>query len=146
MPGAEASRAGFREIEHTADVGFEIWAEDLAGLFVQATRALAGVCYDRAGVRPAQRRALRVQGAGNEQLLVHWLQEVYLQLELDSWLTADVGSLRLGEDAVEGVLLGEPFEAGRHVLHTEIKAVTYHNLQIARDADAVWRTRLIIDV
>lgn len=138
--------SGFREIDHTADVGFELWAEGLGELFVQATRALLGVCYRVDAVQPRQRRDLSVAGRGNEQLLVHWLQEVYLQLEIDGWLAADVESMQVGDDAARGVLVGEPYEASRHTLHTEIKAITYHELHVARATDGLWRARLILDV
>lgn len=137
---------GRREIDHTADLGFEVWAADLEGLYAEALRGLLELCFDRAAVEPRQARRLEASGASEEERLVTWLQEAYLLLEIDGWLAADVDDVELGEDAVRGTVRGEPLDRGRHTLHTEIKAVTYHDMDVRRDADGMWRTTVIVDV
>lgn len=146
--GADAAPtgAGFREFDHTADLGFDAWGRSRDELFAQATLALAAICYEGATVRPRQRRELRAQGRGDEQLLVQWLQAVYLLLELDGWLLAGIEELHVKDHEVHGVLLGEPCDRQRHTLHTEIKAITYHDLRVRRAADGQWRTRVVVDV
>jgi len=139
------SGAGHREVDHTADLGFELWAPELEGLYAEGVLALAEICYDPALVRPEQERDLIVAGANHEERLVRWLQEVYLLLETDLWLVAAVSSLTLSGDEVLGTLRGEPFDSRRHTLHTEIKAITYHDLEVRCD-DGIWRTTVIVDV
>jgi SHS2 domain-containing protein len=39
----------------------------------------------------------------------------------------------------------EPYEAARHPLRTELKAVTWHQLRVTRENDA-WTARVIFDV
>ena len=39
----------------------------------------------------------------------------------------------------------EPYDPERHPLRTELKAVTYHQLEVARDGDE-WTGRVIFDV
>ena len=39
----------------------------------------------------------------------------------------------------------ETYDPGRHPLRTELKAVTYHQLEAVRDGDG-WRGRVIFDV
>jgi len=140
-----AAGPGHREIDHTADLGFELWAPTLEGLYAEGARALGGLCYERSAVRPAQTRALEISGANLEERLVRWLQEVYLLLEAELWLTADVVDLHAAGDSVRGEIAGEPYDAQRHTLHTEIKAITYHGLEVARDGD-LWRTTVVVDV
>jgi SHS2 domain-containing protein len=136
---------GHREIDHTADLGFELWAPTLEGLYAEGVRALGGLCYDRAAVRPAQTRALEVSGANLEERLVRWLQEVYLLLETELWLTADAAEVQVSGDVVRGELAGEPYDPQRHTLHTEIKAITYHGLEVVRTGE-LWRTTVVVDV
>jgi SHS2 domain-containing protein len=141
-----AQRAsGHREIDHTADLGFEAWSTSLEGLFAEAVSALAELCYDLEAVRPAGERALGVSGATPEERLVHWLQEVYFWLERDLWLAADASSVSIDGERVNGVIRGEPYDPARHTLHTEIKAITYHQLRVAME-QGLWRTRVIVDV
>ncbi|HEX9700068.1 MAG TPA: archease [Acidobacteriota bacterium] len=139
------SGAGHLEIDHTADVGFEVWAPRLPGLYAEAVRALAEICYDLPSVRPVQERRLSVRGASPEERLVRWLQEVYLQLEIDTWLAAAASDMSLAGDEVAGTLSGEPYDPQRHTLHTEIKAITYHGLDI-REEDGLWRATVVVDV
>lgn len=137
---------GHREIDHTADLGFEVWAPDLEGLYAEALRGLLGLCFDRAAVEPRETRQLEASGAGEEERLVAWLQEAYLLLEIDGWLAADVEGVELEGDAVCGTVRGEPVDRERHTLHTEIKAITYHGMDVRRGDDGTWRTTVIVDV
>jgi len=40
---------------------------------------------------------------------------------------------------------GERFDAARHPLKVQVKAVTYHGLEVARD-EGGWRARVIFDI
>ena len=137
--------SGHREIDHTADLGFEVWAPTLPGMYEEAAAALAEICYDRDAVVPTDQRRLVVRGASAEERLVRWLQDIYLLLEADLWLTAHASEVRCVEDQVAGPLHGEACDLARHVLHTEIKAVTYHGMHVERDGD-LWRVTVIVDV
>ncbi len=139
------SASGHREIDHTADVGFELWADSLPALFAEGVLALGDVCYDRAAVRSTEQRRVEVRGANPEERLVRWLQEVYLVLESELWLTAAATDVVIEDGVIEGILQGEPFDAARHTLHTEIKAITYHGLEIVQ-ADGSWRVTVVVDV
>lgn len=139
------SASGHREIDHTADLGFELWAESLPSLFTEAVLALGDVCYDRAAVRSTDQRRLEIRGANPEERLVRWLQEVYLVLESELWLTAAATDVRVEDEVIVGILHGEPFDRARHTLHTEIKAITYHGLEIVQ-GDGWWRVTVVVDV
>ena len=137
---------GFREIDHTADLGFEVWAPTREELIRQATVALMGFCCDRKAVRPSQRRALRVVASDPEAQLVDWLQEIYLLLETERWLTTDAEDLVCSECGIEGIISGEPYDSSRHIQYTEIKAITYHQLEVCREPDGLWRAQVVVDV
>jgi SHS2 domain-containing protein len=141
-----AGRAGHREIDHTADLGFEVWAPDRQGLFAEASLALCELCFDRQAVQGRERRRIEAEAGSDEELLIRWLQEIYLQLEIDGWLTRGTERIVVDAGRVHGTLVGEPHEPGRHTVHTEIKAVTYHGLTVGRDDDGLWRATVIVDV
>lgn len=144
-PESGETGRGHREIEHTADLGFEVWAPDLPELYAESVQALANLCYDRDRVEPRQRRQLEVRGDSPEERMVRWLQEVYLLVEGELWLTADAVDVRVEDGAVGGTLRGEPHDPDRHAIYTEIKAITYHEMEI-REQDGTWTTTVIIDV
>ena len=137
--------SGYREIDHTADLGFDLWADSISGLFAEAVLALSEVCYERTAVLWAEERILEVRGADPEEQLVRWLQETYMQLESGLWLTAAATNVVVEGEMVKGTLHGEAIDPARHTLHSEIKAITYHGMKIVRE-HGLWRTTVVVDV
>ena len=135
-------------VEHTADVGIEVRAVTLEALFADAAAGFCDVITEAAQLGGAEERAFEVQAAGLDLLLVAWLEEL-----LFSFDTTGVLYPR-GEASVEGDgeswslrarMRGERFDAARHPLKVQIKAVTYHALEVARDEQG-WRGRVIFDI
>lgn len=145
-PRAPPVAAGHREIDHTADLGFELWAPSLDGLYAEGVTALVELCLQRDAVRPSERRVVVVEGANREERLVRWLQEVYFVLENELWLAVDAVEVQASAAQVRGTLRGEPYDPSRHTLHTEIKAITYHGLAVEQDADGCWTATVVVDV
>ena len=139
------STSGRREIDHTADLGFELWAPTLEMLYAEGVLAVGELCYDLDAVRSREESRLRVSGSNPEERLVRWLQEVYLMLETRMWLAAGASDMTFLDDVVEGIVHGEPFDAERHTLHTEIKAITYHGMKVEQDG-SMWRVTVVVDV
>jgi len=138
----------YRPLDHTADLGFEIDAPDLASLYAEAARAFSDAITDVGSIRPCERRILTVEAADAELLLVEWLGELLVRFDVEGWLPAQARAA-VREDG-EAVHLrveadGEIFDPARHVLRVAVKAVTYHGLSVRRDGD-VWRARVILDI
>jgi SHS2 domain-containing protein len=136
-----------RFFAHTADVGAEIRAATLRGLFGGAARALFELLGDPRTVRPLRCRRIRVRGATPEDLLVRWLSEIVYLRETGGWAFASCAVERVDRlrCAAAGVLRGEPFDARRHPAGREVKAVTYHQIALRRSRGQ-WRVRIVFDV
>jgi SHS2 domain-containing protein len=127
-------------IDHTADMGMKLSAPTLAELFQDAALALVDIMGAHAS-RGIDRLALEVKGIDRVDLLVRWLQEILYLVQVKGLRIKAVsikGLLKTKIEAVlEGAYSGEPIEH-------EIKAVTYHNLQI-RKVDNAWSATIILD-
>jgi len=142
----DPSRGGSWSVfEHTADCGLEIRAPDLQALFETAGRALCSLLADPVGIEPREERRIDVAGCGREELLVRWLSEILYLHEAEGFLACGFRAESIGEDRVIGVVAGEPYDPSRHTILAQIKAVTYHQIQVAQDSGA-WRARVILDV
>jgi len=142
-------RFEIQHLEHTADVGFEVTAASLAGVFEGAARALLGVIFE--GGSPAakgERKEIELEAPELETLLVRWLDELIYRVQT------------LGEVPVQTRVRLEPGEAGWRLsaelevvpfarlanrFAGEVKAATYHGLRIEQE-DGHWRARVILDV
>lgn len=131
--------------EHTADIGLAARADSLAELFEALAEGLVDLIAPRGQVRPAEGRKLRVEAEDVEALCVDFLVEVMCRIQVDRFLVSAVRVVRADERSVGAELLGEPYQPARHELEHEVKAVTYHQLKVAREGEA-WVARVIVDV
>ncbi|GIW70769.1 MAG: archease [Planctomycetota bacterium] len=138
---------GYEPIEHTADLGLRVWGSTLAELFTEAAAGMCELMWDRARVRPERRRRLEVEADDLEGLLVGWLSEINFQhvTNEEVYARAVVQQLDVERCRLVGELAGEPIDPSRHRIHTEIKAVTYHDLAIERTDDG-YEARIVFDV
>ena len=132
--------AGFEEIEHTADWALRVWAPDLPGLFAQAARGMYALMETT--LAPGERNALAVavEGLDAESLLVAFLSELLYLGESQS-----VGCDDFGVSFHEGGLTAQVQSAPILRQKKEIKAVTYHNLQI-QERDGLFWVTIVFDV
>ena len=135
-------------VEHTADVGIEVRAPTLESLFADAAAGFCDVITEAARLGEGEERAFAVEAPGLDLLLVAWLEELLFRFDTTGVLYPR------GEASVEGHggswslrarMRGERFDARRHPLKVQVKAITYHGLEAARDEHG-WRARVIFDI
>ena len=134
-----------REIEHTADVGFEVEAPTLGVLFERAGLATLGVAVELETVAPRERLALEVHAEDTVSLLHDWLQHLVVRLQAGRFAVCELAVDEVGGGALRARGAGEPVDRARHRLHTEVKGVTYHQLAVRQTAGGWW-ARVIVDV
>ena len=131
--------------DHTADVGLAARADTLGELMAALAEGLTDVLCERSAVRPAHRRELRVEAEDVEALAVDFLSAVLVAFDVDHFLAAEVNVSAASETTLAAELRGETYDPARHELKDEVKAVTYHQLRVARDGGE-WTGRVILDL
>ena len=137
-----------RWVDHTADVGADLDADDLPALFRGALDALVAVMLDTPPTTPDGERTIHLEATTREQLLVRWLEEwvflvqsarrVPVDSEIEIHERAD--GLRLEARVRDATL--DPVEQG---WLGEVKGATFHGLQIER-REGRWQARVVFDV
>lgn len=135
----------YQEIEHTADVGVEIYGRSFEELLQNAAYALFDTIADVSAIRPERTRAIRVSGNDDESVLMNWLRELLFlfAVEEEVYASATIQSFQAGE--LRALVRGEKLDIERHRFKTELKAVTYHQFQLEHTDDR-WTARVIFDV
>jgi SHS2 domain-containing protein len=135
----------FEFFEHTADMGIRVRAATLAELIAEGGRALFSLMVaDLETVRPDRRAALRIEGVDPEELFFDALDDLLYKFTTEHLLFA---RFEVSQD-VAGVTIaawGEPYDPARHVLDHDVKAITYHQLEVRQDA-AGWLAEVIVDL
>ncbi|MCP4405270.1 MAG: archease [bacterium] len=135
----------YKEIEHTADIGVEIYGNSFEVLLQHAAYALFDTIADVSTIRPERSRSVQVSGADDESLLMNWLRELLFLFAVEEEVYAgiEIQSLRAGE--LRAIVKGETLDIKRHRFKTELKAVTYHQFKLEHTGNR-WTARVIFDV
>ncbi len=132
--------AGFREIEHTADWELEVWAPDILELLKQAALGMFLLSGAKLSDGPRVMREFEVTAVDPEGLLVSFLSELLYYGEREG-LGFDRFELSLEGEKLWAQAEGAPFVS----LDKEIKAVTYHNLEVRHEPGGLL-VRIVFDV
>jgi SHS2 domain-containing protein len=127
-------------VEHTADWELEVWAPDIAALLEESARGMYELMNIELATGPRQRRRITLEAADLEQLLVEFLDEL-LYLGESEELGCDRYRLTVEGTRLESMVEGVPIVSQGK----EIKAVTYHRLEIEETEDGL-QTRIVFDV
>lgn len=138
---------GYRLIDHTADLGVEIWAADPQALFIRAARTLfdllvGGRGQSRSGAEP---RRLTIQGQDQADLMINWLRELLYIWNAEQQVLTGVRIETLSDTEISAQVAFERFAPRHHEARHDIKAVTYHQTAVG-PCDAGWCARIIFDI
>lgn len=132
-------------IDHTADIGIDVFGDSLKELFSNAAFAMFDIIADLSNVKNKDEYRISVSGVDREQLLVNWLSELLYVHDVKGLLFKDFTITNITDTQLDAIVRGERYKDGIHVIKTEMKAVTYHNLSIIRK-DSQWQGRIIFDL
>lgn len=117
----------------------------MAEAFENCALGMMSLMLDPARVEPRQFASLSARGLDGKALLVAWLSEILYKVEAEGWAFASFEVREIDEVAVAGRGMGEPLDPARHAAALEIKAPTYHMLELG-ESGGVWTAQVIFDV
>lgn len=136
---------GFRIFEHTADAGVEARGSSQEELFENCAWGMFHIAFD--GPPPScgepESRDVVIEGNQGEELLYGFLSHLLYLMDGEGFIPCGFHDCRLTGDRfsvrVDGNICRESFPL------VEIKAVTYHALEIKESA-GIWQTSVIFDI
>jgi len=135
----------YRLIDHTADFGIHVFGTDLKDLFSNAAFAMFDQITIVKDLQPEKELKIHVTGSDWPDLMVNWLRELLYLWTGKELLVKHVDIQTLSEYYLTATLRIDPFKSDRHVITNDIKAVTYHQIQVNQIANG-WESRIIFDV
>lgn len=134
---------GYEYFEHTADVGIRAWGATLDEAFAEAARGLIAQMVDVSKATAVGEARIDVEAESLERLLFHFLDDVLDLFYTKLWVFSTI-DVRLDDDRrLVATLQGEAYDAARHGHIHEVKAMTYHGLEVRRAPPEV---RVIVDI
>ena len=146
---AKRERLRYKLLPHMTDAYVEVHARTLNAVFEEAAFAMFDVMTDPTAAKPEFTDAFEVAAHDQVSLLHDWLERLLLQFDLDgkvySRFQVEKIEDRNGELCLVAKAQGSLFEKGRHPAKVEIKAVTYHRMEV-RTTENGYVARYIVDL
>ena len=138
------SNKDYEILEHTADVGIRIKGNSLTEIFWKAAHVTADLLSGGIEIQPVIERGFSVEEKNRETALVSILEEIIYFFEKELFLPS-MCSVHIENDRYEINMKGNFVTVEDIKNGTEIKAVTYHQLEI-KEVGGEYQTTVIFDV
>jgi SHS2 domain-containing protein len=135
----------FTLIDHIADYGIHVFGENDKVLFENAGLAMFELLIEAGNPGKCRRTTISVDGEDWPDLMVNWLRELLHQWTGEETILRSIAVAELAPYRISAWVDLEPFQAERHRILNEIKAVTYHQIQAGPIGDH-WEAKIIFDV
>ena len=133
--------------DHTADVGLRISGESLDDLLATAAGGVFDyIVVNRDEVRETETETFDLTAASPGDLLFTWLNELIFRCETRHRLYRRF-VVKTNDDgrSMSATIHGEAIDPTRHTLDHEVKAVTYHGLDV-HETHGTWHAEVILDI
>lgn len=139
---------GFKIIEEivSGDFVFQAWGNTLEELFGSCAEACFSAMTDPAAVEPRKEYPVKIGADNLEDLLYNFLAElIYLKDTDKIFLSKFDIEIDVNDVSLNAVAWGETIDYNKHEIKTDVKAVTYHDLNIIKAGDR-YEVKVILDL
>ncbi|XP_052765667.1 protein archease-like [Mya arenaria] len=139
----------YEYLDHTADVQLHAWGDSLKEAFEQVVQAMFNyMTTDFSTVEMTEEQEVEAEGDDMESLLFHFMDEWLFAFCAEPYFIArkiEITEMDLENFKIKSKGYGEEFDLEKHPQGTEVKAITYSNMQIY-DNDKKHEVFVIIDI
>ncbi len=143
------SSSTYRFLPHTTDAYIEAQGETFERALENAALALFDTMCEVRAVSHRVSDRIQIKGRDEVSLLHDWLESLLLKFELEQMVYSkfQVSPISKSDDGLvtSGMISGEKFDRVKHSAKVEVKAVTYHRIEVARTTSMV-TVRYILDL
>lgn len=129
MKGINKNMRKYEFIEHTADIGIKAYGKNLSEAFENAALGMFDIISDTTKIDSVGEYMIELKADNIDQLLVDWLSELLYIHETKNVLLTSF-NVELDKNKLRARVYGEKLDKKKHPIKNEIKAVTYHILEV----------------
>ena len=143
----------FEYLDHTADVILHAWGDSLVQAFQNGVIGMFGYMTDLSLVESLERKVISCDFEADSRdvsevdMLYRLLDEcLYIFSTEDYFIFKEIEITRIDEHGFEAVVFGEPFDHSKHTQGTEIKAITFHGMQVLHGDGGRMDVHVLLDI
>lgn len=149
LSNKEARENRFKFLEHTADAYIEAYGKSLEEAYENAAIAMFQVMTEISKVKPENEESIEIEAKDLSSLLYSWLEELLVRHEIKNRLYSkfDIEKIKVKKESynLKAKIYGEDFNFNKHPSKTEVKAVTFHMMEINQAEDSI-QIRFVLDL
>ena len=128
----------------TADIGFKAYGENLNEAFENASLAIFNIISDTKDISPLTEITFEITSEDEVSLLYDYLEELLFYHETEFMLFSEF-HVKIDDNLnLKAKIKGETIDWDKHDRKTEIKAITYHQMQVKMNSPV--EVRAIVDL
>lgn len=135
----------FEVIDHTSEVGILAYASSLPELFEVAAAGMFSLIVDPVAIENRVWLERRTDADDREGLLVAWLNSLLAMMSGEGFVPKAFVVDEVSDTYLRATVHGEPVDPERHRFRMDVKAATYHMLEVKQVVGG-WTARVIFDV
>lgn len=134
----------YEYFQTTADMGFNAYGKNLNEAFENAALAMFNIITDTDNVEPKSEITFEITSEDEVSLLYDYLEELLFHHETDFMLFCKF-NVEIDDNLhLKATISGEEINWDRHERKTEIKAITFHKMQVKKTDNI--KLRAIVDL
>ena len=137
----------FEYFDVTADIGFKAYGNTLNEAFENAGLAIFNIISDTSNIDSKISRSFEITSTDGVALLYDYLEELLFYHEVDFMLFSEFSvdiSKSDGEYNLKALIKGESIDWDKHERKSEIKAITFHMMDVKKTDR--YELRAIVDL
>ncbi|MBW1903186.1 MAG: archease [Deltaproteobacteria bacterium] len=141
----DSDKQDFIVLNHTADSGIMVCGTDIMNLFEKAAIAIMQIMVSSRHTEKTRTIKLSLDEQDLPGLMVRWLGEILYLFAGEKEVVTGIRIDSISPSHLDATLESVPFDPDLHEILCEIKAVTYHQIQVV-EKDDCWEARVIFDL
>ena len=133
----------YKFLEHTADVKFQAFGENIDEVFKNSALALKETICGKKKIKEIKKKIIKISGKDIESLLYNFLEEILYFLDADKFIISKVKNIKIKGFELDAVLIGD--YAKNYKFTNNVKAVTYNEMFIKKQKSK-WVSQVVLDV
>lgn len=133
----------YKILPHSADIRLEITASCKEDLFQGALKGMAYIIKANVSQKGVlKKEQIEIHSVDINALLVDFLNEVLAKSDIYNCIFNKIEIEKLTDNSIEGIIEGRSVKE----FSKEIKAATYHQLNIKQDKNGDWKAIVLFDI
>jgi len=139
---------GYRYLDHVTDAYIEAYGDSMEEAFSYAAKGTINIMFELKDIMGKSKFEFKVEGHDYSELLFNWIDGIILLIAVDNKVASNFELKISNLDSkyqLTGYAMTESVDISKHGYKTEIKGITYHEMQILQE-DGINKVRFILDL